>query len=296
MTHASASFTSDATPADVAPTIAESQHSAPVLRADKLAVKYGGMPAVDGISLEIAPGSITAVIGPNGCGKSTLLRLLGRLASPDEGTVLLDGVAISTLPTREVAKKLGILPQSPQAPEGMTVGDLVSRGRDPHRRWYDQWSQSDEAVVSDSLERTGMAEFADRQLDSLSGGQRQRAWIAMALAQGTDILLLDEPTTFLDVVHQLDVLELVTELHRDHGITVVMVLHDLSMAARYADRLIAMRAGRVVADGTPAEVVTRETMAAVFDLDCEVITDPRSGKPVVLPIGRARTDLTSGDN
>jgi len=260
----------------------------PLLEARDVSVRFGATSAVSGVSLTLEPGSITAIIGPNGCGKSTLLRAMGRLASPDDGVVLLDGESIARQPTREVARTLGILPQSPQAPEGMTVADLVSRGRDPHRRWYDQWSSADETVVADCLARTGIADLADRQLDSLSGGQRQRAWIAMVLAQGTGILLLDEPTTFLDVVHQLDVLELVRELHSEQAITIVMVLHDLSMAARYADRLVAMRDGAVVADGTPHEVVTADTLRAVFELECEVVTDPRTGRPIVVPIARAQ--------
>jgi iron complex transport system ATP-binding protein len=269
------------------------QSNPPLLEVHEVSVRFGAATAVASVDLRIEPGTVTAVIGPNGCGKSTLLRTMGRLANPDEGAVLLDGVSIATLPTRAVARTLGILPQSPQAPEGMTVADLVSRGRDPHRRWYDQWSSADEVVVAESLARTGISELADRQLDSLSGGQRQRAWIAMALAQGTDVLLLDEPTTFLDVVHQLDVLELVRELHDRQGITVVMVLHDLSMAARYADRLVAMRDGAVVADGTPAEVVTPAILRAVFDLECEVIADPRTGRPIVVPISRAVAEYSA---
>jgi len=259
----------------------------PALEARDVSVRFGATSAVSNVDLALEPGSITAIIGPNGCGKSTLLRAMGRLATPDDGVVLLDGESIARLPTRDVARTLGILPQSPQAPDGMTVADLVSRGRDPHRRWYDQWSSADEAVVADCLARTGISELADRQLDSLSGGQRQRAWIAMVLAQGTSILLLDEPTTFLDVVHQLDVLELVHRLHREQAITIVMVLHDLSMAARYADRLVAVRDGRVVADGTPREVVTTSTLRDVFDLECEVIVDGRTGRPIVVPIARA---------
>lgn len=258
----------------------------PVLLAQRVDVRFGTTRAVDGVDLAIEPGTITAVIGPNGCGKSTLLRALGRLTGLDAGTVLLDGHDIARLKTRDVARSLGILPQDPQAPDGLTVADLISRGRDPHRRWYDQWSASDEQVVLDVMRRTGMTELADRPVDELSGGQRQRAWISMALAQGTDTLLLDEPTTYLDVVHQIDVLTLVKELHLQQGATVVMVLHDLSMAARFADRLVAMRAGRVVASGTPAEVITRDTLGAVFDLDCEVVTDRRTGRPLVIPIGR----------
>jgi iron complex transport system ATP-binding protein len=264
-------------------------HSAvAVLEADGLTVRYGKQTAVDAVNLHIERGSLTAIIGPNGCGKSTLLRALGRLLAPDEGVVRLLGEPISTLATREVARVVGILPQSPQAPDGLTVADLVARGRDPHRRWYDQWSHADELVVAESLRRTGLTELADRPLESLSGGQRQRAWIAMALAQGTEILLLDEPTTFLDVVHQLDVLELVRELHGE-GITVVMVLHDLSMAARYADRLVAMLDGSVVADGTPIEVLTTSTLERVFELHCEIVVDSRTGRPIVVPIARATT-------
>ena len=264
----------------------------PLLEAGAVSVRYGAATAVDAVDLRIEPGSLTAIIGPNGCGKSTLLRALGRLLAPDTGEVRLGGVPIGELPTREVARVLGILPQSPQAPDGLTVADLVARGRDPHRRWYDQWSRADEQVVAESLRRTGISELGDRQLDSLSGGQRQRAWIAMALAQGTDILLLDEPTTFLDVVHQIDVLELVRELHQT-GITVVMVLHDLSLAGRYADRLVAMSEGRIVADGTPAEVLTRPVLDRVFDLDCEIVPDARTGRPIVVPIGRARPEGAS---
>jgi len=264
----------------------------PLLEAEGVSVRFGAATAVDAVDLRIEPGSLTAIIGPNGCGKSTLLRALGRLLAPDDGEVRLGGRAIAAVPTREVARVLGILPQSPQAPDGLTVADLVARGRDPHRRWYDQWSRADEQVVAESLRRTGISELGDRQLDSLSGGQRQRAWIAMALAQGTDILLLDEPTTFLDVVHQIDVLELVRELHQT-GITVVMVLHDLSLAGRYADRLVAMSEGRIVADGTPAEVLTRPVLDRVFDLDCEIVADARTGRPIVVPIGRARPEGAS---
>jgi len=264
-----------------------------VLQASALAVRYGTTRAVAGVDLGIEAGSITAVVGPNGCGKSTLLRALGRLLVPDAGAVLLDGRHIARLPTREVARAVGILPQGPTAPDGIGVADLVSRGRDPHRRWYDQWSRSDEEVVTEALRRTGMLELAHRPIDALSGGQRQRAWIAMALAQETSVLLLDEPTTFLDVVHQIDVLELVHDLNRTDGTTVVMVLHDLSMAARFADRLVAMRAGAVVADGTPDEVITPEVLAAVFDLDCDVHRDRRTGRPHVIPVGR--TGIGSGD-
>ena len=193
-------------------------------------------------------GTITSVIGPNGCGKSTVLRALGRLLRPQRGSVLLDGRQIHRMSTRDVAKVLGLLPQSPAAPEGLTVADLVSRGRHPHQSWYRQWSSDDEAAVAEALGMTGIEDLADRTLDELSGGQRQRAWLSMALAQGTDLLLLDEPTTYLDLSHQVDVLELVGRLHDESGRTVVMVLHDLNLAARYSDRLVAMKDGAIVSN------------------------------------------------
>jgi iron complex transport system ATP-binding protein len=266
----------------------EDTAAVPALEARGLDVRYprATASAVSNVSLSIAHGSITAIIGANGSGKSTLLRALGRLSAPTGGVVLLDGRDIATLPAREVARGLGILPQAPVAPEGLTVGDLVSRGRDPHRRWFEQWSRADEAVVREALAQTGMESMADSRIDELSGGQRQRAWIAMALAQQTGVLLLDEPTTYLDLVHQLDVLDVVAGLHRDAGVTVVMVLHDLTMAARYADRIIAMRDGAVAADGTAQEVITPGTLVEVFDLDADVVTDA-AGRPVVIPLRRA---------
>ncbi|MEJ5914377.1 ABC transporter ATP-binding protein [Pseudokineococcus sp. 1T1Z-3] len=259
------------------------------LGARGLSVQLGRALAVDAVDLEVTRGAVTAVVGPNGSGKSTLLRALGRLVAPTAGTVVLDGADVARLRSKQLAQRLGVLPQGPVAPEGLTVVDLVSRGRDPHRRWYDQWSRADEAVVLDVLARTGMLDLAHAAVDDLSGGQRQRAWIAMALAQQTPVLLLDEPTTYLDVAHQLDVLELVRRLHEEAGTTVLMVLHDLSMAARFADRVVALRDGRVVAHGTPAEVVTPETLRAVFDLEAHVVADPTTGRPHVMPVGRAST-------
>jgi iron complex transport system ATP-binding protein len=200
--------------------------------------------------------------------------------------VLLDGKRIDRTPTREVAKVLGVLPQAPVAPEGLTVADLVARGRHPHQTWYRQWSTDDESAVGEALAWTGMTEFATRTLDQLSGGQRQRAWISMALAQGTDVVLLDEPTTYLDLAHQVDVLDLVERLNREMDRTVVMVLHDLNLAARYAGRLVAMRAGRIVASGTPDEVLTEDLLCDVFGLDARVVPDPVTGTPLVVPIGR----------
>jgi iron complex transport system ATP-binding protein len=260
------------------------------LRAQSLSVGYGERLVVSELDLDVLSGSVTAVIGPNGCGKSTLLRALGRLLPARAGAVLLDGKRIDRTPTREVAKVLAMLPQSPQAPEGLTVAELVARGRHPHQAWYRQFSPEDEAAVASALEMTGMAELAERTVDELSGGQRQRAWISMALAQGTDLLLLDEPTTYLDLAHQIDVLDLVQRLHREFGRTVVMVLHDLNLAARYADRLVAMKDGRIAVAGAPADVLTESTLLEVFGLDARVVPDPVTGTPLVIPIGhRHRT-------
>ncbi|MGQ4619363.1 ATP-binding cassette domain-containing protein [Nocardia sp. R7R-8] len=255
------------------------------LGAEEVTLGYGGRVIVDGLSLTITPGVITTVIGPNGCGKSTLLRSLGRLLRPRKGRVLLDGKAISTMKTKDVARIVGMLPQSPVAPEGLTVADLVGRGRHPHQSWLRQWSAADESEVTTALARTGIADLADRPLDELSGGQRQRAWISMALAQGTDILLLDEPTTYLDLAHAIEVLDLVDRLHADLGRTVVMVLHDLNLAIRYSDQLVVMHDGRVVAAGAPGEVVSVELLREVFDLDAAVLDDPVSGRPMIVPIG-----------
>ncbi|GAA2336806.1 ABC transporter ATP-binding protein [Saccharopolyspora halophila] len=255
------------------------------LQAEHLRLAYGERVVADDLDFEVVGGTITAVIGPNGCGKSTLLRALGRLLEPKRGEVLLDGKRIHKMSTKEVARVLGVLPQSPQAPEGLTVADLVARGRHPHQSWYRQWSSDDESAVAEALGMTGIADLADRTIDELSGGQRQRAWLSMALAQGTDLLLLDEPTTYLDLSHQVDVLELIGQLHDASGRTVVMVLHDLNLAARYADRLVAMKDGAVVAAGEPGEVLTEQLLAEVFDLSARVIEDPVAGTPMVVPIG-----------
>jgi iron complex transport system ATP-binding protein len=258
------------------------------LAAEGLRLGYDDRVVVAGLDLELTDGSFTAIVGPNGCGKSTLLRALGRLMRPAQGQVLLDGRAIARTPTREVAKVLGLLPQTPVAPEGLTVADLVARGRHPHQSWLRQWSRDDEAVVAEALSCTGLTELAGRSLDSLSGGQRQRAWISMALAQGTDLLLLDEPTTYLDLSHQIDVLDLVARLHADRGRTVVVVLHDLNLAARYAQRLVAMKDGELVASGPPGEVLTEQLLADVFDLEARVVADPVAGTPMVVPVRRLR--------
>lgn len=255
------------------------------LSAENLTLGYGERTIVEGLHLDITPGVVTTVIGPNGCGKSTLLRSLARLLRPRAGRVVLDGKAISSLKTKEVARVLGMLPQSPVAPEGLTVAGLVARGRHPHQSWLRQWSSGDEAEVLAALAQTGIADLADRPLDELSGGQRQRAWISMALAQGTDILLLDEPTTYLDLAHALEVLDLVDRLHADLGRTVVMVLHDLNLAIRYSDRLVVMRAGRIVAQGAPAEIIEADLLYEVFGLRASVLRDPVSGRPMIVPIG-----------
>lgn len=217
------------------------------------------------------------------------MRALARLLTPREGAVSLDGRALHSIPTRELAQQLGILPQSPVAPEGLTVIDLVNRGRSPHQTWWRQWTKADEQAVHDALAATGTTDLADRAVDELSGGQRQRAWIAMAVAQGTPVLLLDEPTTYLDLAHQIDVLDLVVDLNRREGRTVVMVLHDLNQACRYADHIIAMKKGSIVAEGAPADVITAETVEDVFGLRCQVATDPVSGTPLVIPVGRHHT-------
>ncbi|MEU4088380.1 ABC transporter ATP-binding protein [Streptomyces aureus] len=258
----------------------------PDLRASGLRLAYDSRLVVDGLDLVVPPGRITAIVGANACGKSTLLRALARLMSPLSGTVQLDGHALHSMPSRELAQRLGILPQSPVAPEGLTVVDLVSRGRSPHQTWWRQWSRADEEAVRQALAATGMTDLAGRPVDELSGGQRQRAWIAMAVAQGTEVLLLDEPTTYLDLAHQIDVLDLVTDLNRSKQRTVVMVLHDLNQACRYADHVVAMKSGRIAAEGAPGEVITVKTVEEVFDLNCQITTDPVSNTPLVIPMGR----------
>ncbi|RZU30793.1 ABC transporter ATP-binding protein [Blastococcus saxobsidens] len=256
------------------------------LVADGLSLAYGERTVIEDLDLVVPPGRITAIVGANACGKSTLLRSMSRLLAPRDGHVLLDGKAVHRFPAKELARTLGLLPQSPIAPEGITVADLVGRGRHPHQGVFTRWRTEDDVAVAAALEATQAVELADRSVDELSGGQRQRVWIAMALAQQTDLLLLDEPTTFLDVSHQIEVLDLLTDLNRARGTTVVMVLHDLNMAARYADHLVALAAGRVHAAGEPGDVLTEECIRAVFGLDSRVIVDPTSGRPLMLPIGR----------
>ncbi|MEU6047634.1 ABC transporter ATP-binding protein [Streptomyces sp. JUS-F4] len=256
------------------------------LTAEGLTLGYGERTVVDSLDLAVPPGRITVIVGANACGKSTLLRSMSRLLAPRAGRVVLDGKEVHRLPAKELARTLGLLPQSPVAPEGITVSDLVGRGRHPHQGIFSRWNEKDDAAVAAALEATHTEPLAERAVDELSGGQRQRVWIAMALAQQTDLLLLDEPTTFLDASHQIEVLDLLTDLNRSRGTTIVMVLHDLNLAARYADHLIALAGGGLHASGTPAEVLTVETVRAVFDLDSRIIEDPVSGRPLMLPIGR----------
>lgn len=261
-------------------------HLESALTTRKLTLAYEDTQIIADLNLAIPGGKLTVLVGPNGCGKSTLLRGLARLLKPRTGMVYLEGTAIHRLPTREVAKRLGILPQGPVAPEGLTVRDLVAQGRYPHQGWLQQWSQEDERMTQDALLTTGMLEFAQRSLDSLSGGQRQRAWIAMALAQNTKILLLDEPTTFLDLAHQIELLDLLHDLNRNQGRTIVMVLHDLNQACRYADHLIAIHQGQVYAQGEPEQVMTTELVKVVFGLEARIIADPITGTPLCIPMGR----------
>lgn len=256
------------------------------LHVKDVSVGYGERTVLDTLNVDIKRGAITSIVGPNGCGKSTLLRTMSRLLNPTKGEIVLDGKSIHDIPTRKLATQLGLLPQTPIAPDGIVVADLVGRGRTPHQGILGRWSQQDYDIVAEALETTGISDLAERSIDELSGGQRQRVWIAMALAQRTDTLLLDEPTTYLDVKHQLDVLDLLTELNRDRGTTIVMVLHDLNLAARYSDELVAVSGGKVFAHGHPREVITKENVKSVFGIDSVIITDPVSDQPAVMPIGR----------
>jgi ferric enterobactin transport system ATP-binding protein len=256
------------------------------LRARDLTIGYDRAVISAGLTLDVPDRSFTVIVGPNACGKSTLLRGLSRLLTPLDGQVVLDGKAISAYRPKELARRLGLLPQTSLAPDGITVSDLVARGRYPHQGLVRQWSESDEAAVAEALAATGTTDLADRLVDELSGGQRQRVWVAMVLAQRTDILLLDEPTTFLDIAHQIELLELFGRLHRD-GRTLVAVLHDLNHAARFATHVVAMRDGRVVAQGPPAQIITADLVEEVFGLPCVVIEDPVAGTPLVVPRGSA---------
>jgi iron complex transport system ATP-binding protein len=273
----------------------------PRLHATGLTLAYDERMVCEGLDVEIPDGSFTVIVGPNACGKSTLLRALARLLRPRAGTVVLDGRPIGSIPSKEVARRLGLLPQSPVAPDAITVADLVARGRYPHQGILRQWSAADERAVVEAMRSTGIDDLAARAVDELSGGQRQRVWLAMVLAQETPIVLLDEPTTFLDIAHQIEVLDLCAELHEERGHTLVAVLHDLNHACRYATHLIAMSDGRIVAQGDPAQVVDAQLVERVFGLRCRVIEDPETGTPLIVPAGRgarrqypSRTTFSSG--
>ncbi|ABW15292.1 ABC transporter related [Parafrankia sp. EAN1pec] len=264
------------------------------LRAENLTLAYEQRVVATGLGLQIPDNSFTVIVGPNACGKSTLLRALARMLRPRTGAVYLDGALIRSLPSKEVARRLGLLPQTSIAPSGIFVSDLVARGRYPHQRLLRQWSRDDEAAVREALAATGTDDLADRYVDELSGGQRQRVWLAMALAQQTPIMLLDEPTTFLDVAHQIEILDLCADLHEDSARTLVAVLHDLNHACRYATHLVAMKGGRIVEQGVPNEIVTAELVEEVFGLPCSVVPDPETGTPLVVPASRARRRQLAG--
>ncbi|RUT35644.1 ABC transporter ATP-binding protein [Paenibacillus zeisoli] len=254
-----------------------------MLEAEGLGLSYGDKYIFNSLDLSIPKGKITVFIGSNGCGKSTLLRSMARLLKPQNGTVMLDGTDISRMATKEIARKLAILPQGPIAPDGLTVLQLVKQGRYPYQSWLRQWSREDERIVREALEATGMSGLSEQSVDSLSGGQRQRAWIAMTLAQQTPIILLDEPTTYLDMTHQIEVLDLLYEMNRRDDRTIVMVLHDINLACRYADHIVAIRAGQIEAEGKPGEVIDEQLIEKVFRLKCEIIPDPLYGTPLCIP-------------
>lgn len=261
------------------------------IRTESLTLSYGDSIIINELDLQIPKGEITVFIGGNGCGKSTLLRSIARLLKPQSGSIMLEGNAIAKLPTKEVAKQLAILPQGPVAPEGLTVLQLVKQGRYPYQSWLKQWSEEDEKAVRNALEATRMTELAERPVDSLSGGQRQRAWIAMTLAQETDIILLDEPTTYLDMTHQIEILDLLFELNEKEQRTVVMVLHDLNLACRYAHYLVAIKEKQIYAQGKPEDVISCQLVRDVFDVNCEVTQDPIFGTPLCIPHGKGRCIL-----
>ncbi|MFG6148020.1 ABC transporter ATP-binding protein [Halobacillus sp. B23F22_1] len=258
------------------------------LLANNLTLGYGDQVIIDSLDIQIPKGKVTVLIGGNGCGKSTLLRSLARLLKPKSGEVILDSADISKMRTKDVAKKMAILPQSPTTPEGLTVYQLVKQGRYPYQSWAKRWSVEDEEAVTKALYDTNLTELKDRSVDSLSGGQRQRAWIAMTLAQNTDLILLDEPTTYLDMTHQIDILDLLFDLNQDNGRTVVMVLHDINLACRYADHIVAVKDKEVYAQGKPEEVVTCGLMQHVFEMNCDVRQDPLFGTPMCIPHGKGR--------
>ncbi|PAF29626.1 ABC transporter ATP-binding protein [Paenibacillus sp. 7516] len=255
-------------------------------QAEDLVAGYDNKTVIHGVDLAIPSNQISVIIGANGCGKSTLLKTLARLIKPISGKITLDGKPISKFPPKQLARVVGLLPQSPIVPEGISVADLVGRGRFPHQSLLSGWTKKDYEAVAEAMEIMDITEFANHNIDELSGGQRQRVWIAMALAQQTDILFLDEPTTFLDITYQVEILDLLTDLNRRHGTTIVMVLHDINLSARYADHIIALVEGKLVAEGAPSDVITSTMVKDIFGLDCTVVEDPLSGSPLVVPRGR----------
>lgn len=258
------------------------------LETKELTLSYGNKMVIDNLDFQVPKGKISVLVGSNGCGKSTLLRSLARLLKPSSGSIILNNKEIYTQPTKEVARQLAILPQGPIAPEGLTVYQLVKQGRYPHQSWLQQWSVKDEEIVNRALELTKMTAFSDRSVDSLSGGQRQRAWIAMTLAQDTDIILLDEPTTYLDLAHQIEILNLLFQLNQQEQRTIVMVLHDLNLACRYAHHIVAVSDKKVYAQGLPEEIITPKLVQQVFGLECQVVLDPIFGTPLCIPYGMGR--------
>ncbi|WP_315168074.1 ABC transporter ATP-binding protein [Metaclostridioides mangenotii] len=247
-----------------------------------LSISYGENLIVDNLSIEIPKGEITVIIGPNGCGKSTTLKTIARMLKPTNGNIYLLGNDIEKIPTKEIAKQMSILPQTPKAPEGLTVTELVAYGRFPHQKGFGKLLKEDKDIIDWSIKATNVEEFKDKQIGSLSGGQTQRVWIAMALAQQSELILLDEPTTYLDLAHQLEILELLQKLNQEQQRTIVMVLHDLNLSSRFADYMIAVRSGNVVCSGTPFEVMTKENLKSVFNIDAEIILDPRTSKPLCM--------------
>ncbi|MEB1808522.1 MAG: ABC transporter ATP-binding protein [Bacillaceae bacterium] len=265
------------------------------IQTNKLSIGYHDRTLFENLNLTIPHGEISVFVGSNGCGKSTLLRSIARLLKPTNGSVLLDGKDVHRMSSRQVAKKMGILPQSPISPEGLTVHDLVKQGRYPHQSWLNRWSDEDAWKVEEAMTATGVADLRDRPVDELSGGQRQRAWIAMTLAQDTEVILLDEPTTYLDMTHQIEILDLLFELNEKHNRTIVMVLHDINLASRYAHNIIAIKDGTVYDQGNPERIISCELVRAVFGMECQVAKDPIFGTPHCIPFGRGRCVLPNNN-
>jgi len=261
------------------------------LEAQSITVGYGDDPILEALNLQIPKGKVTVFIGKNGCGKSTLLSTFARLIKPSLGSIVLNGRDIAKTATKKVARDLALLPQGPVAPEGLTILQLVRQGRYPYQNWLNQWSVEDENIIRHALKVTNLEDLSDRPVDSLSGGQRQRAWIAMVLAQNTDILLLDEPTTYLDLAHQMDILDLLFALNRTEKRTIAMVLHDINLACRYADHIVAVGDKKIYAQGAPEDIVTAQLMKDVFQMNAEIIVDPIFGTPMCIPHGRGRNLL-----